>query len=262
MTAATDSARRFGGISRLYGNVGLAKLQAAHITVVGVGGVGSWAVEALARSAVGQLTLIDLDHIAPSNFNRQLHAVIGNEGKAKVDAMKERVLSINPNCLLTLVDEFVTPENVETIIPTETQVVIDCTDDVKAKTALAVYCKQANLPLLMSGSAGGRLDSTRMQVSDLAHVIGDKLLFKVRKQLRREHNFPQATGTKKKAKKFNVQCVYSDELVRTPDMACDVGDDQESTSITGLNCAGFGSSVSVTAPFGFALAQLAINQVV
>lgn len=246
--------RRFGGVSRLFGEAGLAKLQQSHVVVIGVGGVGSWAVEALARNAIGQLTLVDLDNVAESNFNRQLHAIDGNEGKPKVSAMAERVKAINPNCKTIEIDDFISPENVNTLLPADASVIVDCTDDVKAKIALAAYC-QGKHWLVMSGSAGGRLDATQIKTADLAHVTGDKLLAKIRNQLRRDYQFPSASKNKK-ARKFGIACVYSDEVVIKPDAVCETDGEVQS----GLHCAGYGSSVCVTAPFGFTLAQLAIQQ--
>ncbi|MGZ8271787.1 MAG: tRNA threonylcarbamoyladenosine dehydratase [Methylophilus sp.] len=254
MTDALDFNRRFGGVRRLYGELGATKLHAAHVVVIGIGGVGSWAVEALARNAVGKLTLIDLDNVAESNFNRQLHAIEGNEGKPKVTAMAERVRAINPLCQVREVDDFVTPENVQKLLNISCDVIVDCVDEAKTKIALVAFCKQKNIPLVMSGSAGGRLDPTFTKVADLAQVQGDKLLAKVRNQLRRDHGFPKASNTKKSAK-FGVDCVYSDEIVIKPNEVCDA----TSESLAGLNCAGYGSSVCVTAPFGFTLAQLALK---
>ena len=255
-------ARRFGGVSRLYGAAGLAKLQAARVMVVGIGGVGSWAAEALARNAVGSITLVDLDNITESNVNRQIHALDNNFGKPKVSAMAERIHAINPACMVREIEDFVTLENVANLLDFNINVVLDCTDDVQAKIALAINSKAMQIPLIMSGSAGGRLDPTRIKVADMAYVQGDKLLAKVRNQLRRDHAFPSASQTKKSAK-FSFICVYSDEPVIRPktsnqDAACEVN----SPPITGLNCAGYGSSVCVTAPLGFAMAQLAINLIV
>jgi tRNA A37 threonylcarbamoyladenosine dehydratase len=257
MNADIDITRRFSGVSRLYGDAGLTQLQASYVVVIGIGGVGSWAVEALARNAIGRLTLIDLDNVSESNFKRQLRAVEGNAGKPKVKAMAERVLSINPSCQVREVDDFITPDNVATLLDRSCNIILDCTDDAKAKIALADFCQLNTIPLLMSGSAGGRLDPTRLQTSDLASVTGDKLLAKVRNQLRRNHGFPKPSNTKKVAK-FGIQCVYSDEPVIKPADNCDVA----SSSLTGLNCAGYGSSVCITATFGFALAQMAINRVI
>lgn len=258
--SAVDIERRFGGVIRLYGNDGLNKLQRAHVMVIGIGGVGSWAVEALARNAVGQLTLVDLDNVAESNVNRQIHAHEGQFGLAKVIAMAQRVKQINPKIVVSEVEDFVTPDNLHEVMDTievPVDVILDCTDAVKAKVALAVYCRQLQLPVYVSGSAGGRLDPTRIQIADLAQVNGDKLLAKVRQQLRKNHGFPAAINPKKPGK-LGVNCVYSNEEMIKPSAVCEVDD----TGITGLNCAGYGSSVNVTAPFGFTLAQLAINQLV
>jgi tRNA threonylcarbamoyladenosine dehydratase len=231
--------------------------------------VGSWAAEALARNAVGAITLIDLDNIAESNVNRQLHAVDGAFGKAKVRAMRERILTINPLCVVHEVEDFITWQNIATILNFECDVILDCIDDAQAKIALADFCKCKQMPLIMAGSAGGRLDPTRIQVADLAHVTGDRLLSKVRNQLRRDYGFPKGQESKKtkRPEKFGIDCIFSDEQAIKPDSskantfetesACEV----DSTSITGLNCAGYGSSVCVTAPFGFTAAQSAIKHI-
>lgn len=254
-----DFKRRFSGVRRLYGDAGLTKLQSAHVAVVGVGGVGSWAAEALARNAVGEITLIDLDNVAESNVNRQIHAVDGNFGKAKVTAMRERICVINPNCTVNEIEEFVTTENINDALSFNCDIMLDCTDSTYAKMALACYSRSKRLPLIMSGSAGGRLDPTRIKVVDLSVAYGDMLLSKVRKQLRQSHDFPKAPNMEKrplkKPKKFGIQCAYSDELVIQPGAACEA-----EGGVTGLNCAGYGSSVSITATFGFVLAQQALNQ--
>jgi tRNA threonylcarbamoyladenosine dehydratase len=256
MSESIDLERRFSGVRRLYGEIGLTQLQGSHVVVIGIGGVGSWAAEALARNAVGEITLVDLDNIAESNVNRQIHALDGNFGKAKVSAMRERLLQINPSCIVHEIEDFITPENLSVLLK-PCNVILDCTDDAKAKVALAHFCKSNQITLIMSGSAGGRLDPTRIQLSDMASVTGDKLLAKVRNQLRRDHGFPKASNTKKSVK-FGLLCVYSDEPVIKPDVVCDAAEG----SVTGLNCAGYGSSVSITATFGFVLAQQAINQLV
>lgn len=260
MTDSMDFERRFGGVSRLYGEAGLNKLNTSHVVVIGLGGVGSWAAEALARNAIGELTLIDLDNVSESNVNRQLHAVDGNYGKAKVTAMRERIAEINPECKVNEIEDFVTTDNIDTLLDFDADVILDCTDSTYAKMALAVYCRAKQQPLIMSGSAGGRLDMTRIQVVDLSIAYGDMLLTKVRKQLRQSHDFPKAPNMDKrplkKPKKFDVLCVYSNEEVTMPESACETDAD---VSISGLNCAGFGSSVSVTAPMGFATAQEAIR---
>lgn len=256
MNVQIDAARRFGGVSRLYGVDGLATLQAMHLCVIGIGGVGSWAAEAVARNAVGTITLIDLDNIAESNVNRQLHAVEGAFGKAKVTAMAERIKLINPAAMVYEVEDFVTLENVNVILNHHFDGVIDCIDDTKAKAAIAAFCKQKNIPLVMTGAAGGRLDATRIKQADLSQVSHDKLLAKVRNLLRRDYAFAKADVTKNKPAKIGIQCVYSDEEVIQPERVCETGD----MAITGLNCAGYGSSVCVTASFGFAAAGLLIQQ--
>jgi tRNA threonylcarbamoyladenosine dehydratase len=255
MKADVDVERRFGGVSRLYGTQGLKTLQAAHVVVIGIGGVGSWSAEALARNAIGRITLIDLDNIAESNVNRQIHALEGEFGKAKVSAMRERIHAINPLCHVHEIEDFITPDNIAKLLNFNCDCVLDCVDDAKAKIAMAVFCKAKQIPLIMSGSAGGRLDATCIKTADLSAVQGDKLLAKVRNQLRRDHQFPKATNTKKSAK-FGIYCVYSDEMATKPDVVCEA----DNQSHTGLNCAGYGSSVCVTAPFGFVAASLVLQQ--
>ncbi len=261
MQADMDFARRFGGVSRLYGAAGLAKLQAAHICVVGIGGVGSWVAEALARNAVGTITLVDLDNIAESNVNRQLHALDGTFGQAKVTAMAVRIQLINPLAKVIEIENFVTPENINTMLNQPYNGIVDCIDDAKAKAAIAVFCRTNKIPLVMTGAAGGRLDATRIKQADLSLVSHDKLLAKVRNLLRRDYDFAKVSGFAKsdssKPAKLGVNCVYSDEEVVKPEAACGT----ENSAITGLNCAGYGSSVCVTAPFGFAAAGLLLQQV-
>lgn len=254
---APDINRRFGGVSRLYGANGLAKLQVAHICVIGIGGVGSWAVEAVARNAVGTITLIDLDNIAESNVNRQLHAVEGAFGKAKVTAMRERILSINPIATVHEIEDFVTAENINTLLSHHYDGVIDCIDDAKAKAAIASFCHAKNIPLVMTGAAGGRLNATKIKQADLSEVSHDKLLAKVRNLLRRDYGFSNGHSAKNKSLKLGVHCVYSDEAVIKPEEVCESPD----AGITGLNCAGYGSSVCVTAPFGFSAAAYLLAEV-
>lgn len=253
---APDYQRRFGGVSRLYGETGLAKLQTMHLCVIGIGGVGSWAAEALARNAVGNITLIDLDNIAESNVNRQLHAVDGAFGKAKVTAMRERILSINPACQVTEIEEFITVENIQALLNFPADGIVDCIDDAYAKAALAAYCKEKKIPLVVTGGAGGRLDATQIKTADLANVNGDKLLAKVRNLLRKNYGFAKGKdGLQQKQTKMHVLCVYSDEPIKRPKKSCEID-----ASLTGLHCAGYGSSVCVTAPFGFAAAGFLLNQ--
>jgi tRNA A37 threonylcarbamoyladenosine dehydratase len=257
-----DYERRFSGVRRLYGQQGLVKLQAAHVCVIGIGGVGSWAVEALARSAVGHITLIDLDNIAESNVNRQLHAIDGAFGMAKVTAMAQRIKAINPSCVVKEIEDFVTPENVAQMLNDGFDMVLDAIDDAKAKVAIAAYCKKSKISLVTVGGAGGRLDPTKIKQGDLSQVVGDRLLAKVRNQLRREHGFPKApTNHKKSTVKFGITALYSDEQVLQPnadiEASCEVN-----AAVTGLNCAGYGSSVCVTAPFGMAASSIVLNHIV
>ncbi len=271
MTYEVDFERRFGGVKRLYGGTGLAKLQAAHVVVIGIGGVGSWAAEALARNAVGSITLIDLDNIAESNMNRQIHALDGELGKAKVTAMHERILAINPHCIVREIEDFVTSNNIAKMLDFNCDAILDCIDDTHAKVSLADFCKRTKTILITTGGAGGRLDATKIKIADLADVTGDKLLAKVRNLLRRDFHFPKASNSKKSAK-FGIQAVYSDEQVIKPnaiDLKNDAlqanihagAGDSQNDAITGLNCAGYGSSVCVTAPFGFVAAGLALQQI-
>lgn len=246
-----DFDRRFGGIARLYGQSGLTRFRAAHVCVVGVGGVGSWVVEALARSAVGRITMIDLDNLAESNVNRQIHALTDTLGKAKVTALAERIAQINPYCVVTEIEDFLTADNLDEMIGTRNyDYIIDAIDNVRAKTALIAYCRKHGLKLVTIGSAGGQIDPTRIEVLDLCRTEQEPLLAKVRKRLRAEYGFPR--GTKNK---FGIDAVFSTEPLRFPESleVCAV-DGDDATGITGLNCAGFGSAMVVTASFGLVAA--------
>lgn len=255
-----DLERRFGGVRRLYGEAGLARFQAAHVCVIGIGGVGSWAAEALARNAVGRITLIDLDNIAESNVNRQLHALDGEFGKAKVTSMAERIRAINPTCQVHEIENFITAENLETMLAEGFDGVLDAIDDSRAKVALAAYCRRHKLPLVMTGGAGGRLDPTRIKSADLAKTAGDRLLAKVRNSLRRDYGFPREAQAK-----FGIPCIYSDEPIIKPMQVCagenvsEGNNESEGHALGGLSCAGYGSSVCVTAPFGMAAAAIMLN---
>jgi len=246
---SNEDNRRFGGIARLYGSAAYQRLRAAHVCVVGIGGVGSWVAEALARTAVGRLTLIDLDMVAESNTNRQIHALEPVFGKAKVDAMAERIAQINPECVMRCIEDFVTVDNMETTLGGGFDVVVDAIDQARVKTAMIDFCKRRKQPIVVVGAAGGQIDPTQIRVSDLSQTVQDPLLAKVRASLRREHGFPRQG-------KFGVPAVYSTEALRYPDKgaSCDVG-----SGPAGLNCAGFGSSVCVTSVFGMAAASHAIG---
>jgi tRNA A37 threonylcarbamoyladenosine dehydratase len=248
-----DLQRRFSGIDRLHGAGALARLAAAHVCVVGIGGVGSWAVEALARSGVGRLTLVDLDHVAESNVNRQIQALTETLGQAKVLAMRQRIAAINPACVVTAIEEFVTVENVAGLVP-ECDALIDAIDQVKAKAVLIAHCRRAKIAVVTTGGAGGRTDPARLRIDDLSRTTQDALASKLRARLRKEYGFPRDPK-----KKFGVPCVYSDEPIRRPAAAeaCDI--DDHVAGLHGLNCAGYGSSVCVTAAFGFAAAARVVG---
>lgn len=239
-----DFERRFGGVRRLYGAQAFERFQQAHICVVGVGGVGSWVVEALARSAVGRMTLIDLDHVAESNVNRQIHALGDAFGKAKVTAMAERILAINPRCEVTQIEDFVTADNLDDLLGRGYDFVVDAIDSAKIKAAMVAWCRRHQVGLVASGGAGGRIDATRIRLEDLSRTVQDPLLSRVRTLLRRDYGFPRDSK-----KKFGVNCVFSTEPLRRPETAC-----ASEAALTGLNCAGFGSSMCVTANFGLVMA--------
>jgi len=251
-----DAARRFGGIDRLYGEGAHVRLGAAHACVIGIGGVGSWAAEALARSGVGQLTLIDLDHVAESNINRQVHALEHTLGQAKVLAMAERIGAINPLCRLGVVEDFLTPDNAGALLA-GFDVVIDAIDNVRAKVAIAAICQARELPLVMAGGAGGKTDPASIRVDDLARTVQDPLLAKVRARLRKEHGF-----SRDPKKKFGIEAVFSTEPLRYPAVqACDVESHADTTHAApqGLACAGYGSSMAVTASVGLFCAARALE---
>jgi len=271
--ADIDFDRRFGGIARLYGAQGLARFRAAHVCVVGVGGVGSWIVEALARSAIGKITMIDLDNLAESNVNRQIHALTDTLGKAKVTALHERIMQINPYCQVTEIEDFLTPDNVgEMIGEGRFDYVVDAIDNVRAKVALIAYCREHKVPLLTSGGAGGQIDPTKIEIRDLCRTEQEPLLAKVRKRLRAWHKFPR--GTKNK---FGIDAVFSTEPLRFPEgEVCEVDTDdatdgldtvdadgrKQDAGVTGLNCAGFGSAMVVTASFGLVAAGFVLRKIV
>lgn len=245
-----DAQRRFGGMARLYGAPAIARLAAAHGYVIGVGGVGSWVAEALARSGVGRITLIDLDQVAESNINRQIHALDHTLGQSKVSAMAERIQAINPGAQVEAIDDFITPENVAEYLD-DFGVVIDAVDHVRAKVAMAVRCRTRALPLVMAGSAGGKRDPARIRVADLSRTEQDPLLAKVRRSLRSDHGFPRDPR-----RRFGIEAIYSDEAVAYPD--ADVSCSSE-RPLQGLACAGYGSSVVMTASVGFFAAARALE---
>ena len=244
-----DLQRRFSGLERLYGMEGARAVRSAHVAVVGIGGVGSWAAEALVRSGVGHLTLVDLDHVSESNINRQIHALSTTVGMAKIVAMQERIALINPACHVQCIDAFVDAANWPDILPPGVDAVIDACDQVKAKTVMAHWARSQNIPFVAVGAAGGKRHAHRVNIADLSAVTHDPLLSQVRYQLRKSHNAPKG------GKKIGVECVYSDESVVAADASCQVQADST------LNCHGYGSVVSVTATFGLCAAGWVMDKI-
>ena len=246
VSSAADSERRFGGIRRLYGEPALEKFRAARVCVLGIGGVGSWAAEALARSAIGHITLVDLDHVAESNINRQLHALTDTLGMAKVQVMAERIRQINPECTVTPIEEFLTIENLESLLTGKYDYIIDCIDGFRTKARLIAHCRRNRLRVITIGGAGGQTDPTRIRVADLSRTEHDALFSKTRKLLRQDYGFP---GNLKR--RFDIPCVYSEEQPLFPTEYGGVGPEKPDTgTVGGLGCAGLGSAMTVTATFG------------
>jgi tRNA threonylcarbamoyladenosine dehydratase len=239
-----DLERRFGGLRRLHGDSAYRRLRAARFAVVGLGGVGSWAVEALARSGVAGLTLIDLDQVAESNINRQIQAVGSTVGLAKVEALRRRIADIHPGCAVRAIEEFVEPDNWPSLIRgAELDGLIDCCDQVRAKATLAAWARERGLPFVTVGAAGGKREPHRVLIDDLSATTHDPLLAALRQRLRKYHGAPRSG-------RMQVTCVYSREPVHQPEQqeggACGVDGS--------LNCHGYGSSVTVTATFGLCAA--------
>lgn len=279
-TSFIDTRRRFGGIERLYGLPGAAGLQAAHIAVAGIGGVGSWCAEALARSGVGALTLIDLDHVAESNINRQVHALTDTLGVAKTEAMARRIAGINPGCRVRQIDDFVTPENVGELLARDVTLLVDCTDQASAKIAMVLEARDRRLPLVVCGGAGGKTNPLALRASDLSQALNDALLAKLRNSLRRQHGYPKASDQagkpRKRVPKLGVRVVWFDQPARLPTLwmepaggGADEGgadglhSDAQAVpgGLQGLSCSGYGSLVTVTAAMGLAAASEAMHYV-
>lgn len=252
-----DLERRFGGLRRLYGDAGYKRIRAARIAIVGVGGVGSWCAEALARSGVASLTLIDLDHVAASNINRQVQALGATIGQAKVQALRDRIADIHPGCEVIGVEEFVDQDNWPALLPQPVDVVIDACDQVRAKAAIAGWALRTRSALVIAGAAGGKRRPHEVEVEDLGLVTHDPLLASLRNRLRKFHGAARAG-------KIGVRCVFSREAVAAPDQSCSVESDAVHGAASGaidgsLNCHGYGSSVGVTATFGMVGASLALE---
>jgi len=251
LNMSIDFERRFGGLRRLYGDAGAQRIFDAHVVVVGIGGVGSWAAEALARSGVRRLGLIDLDHVAESNINRQVHATASTLGMAKIEAMRQRIADFHPRCEVDAVDDFVTADNWPDVLEgVQPDVVIDACDQIRAKTAMAAWALTQNAGFVSVGAAGGKRLAHAVEIGDLAEVTHDPLLAQLRYRLRK-HHAGSRTG------RMGVSCVFSREAVMQPDAVCGVGAGDGS-----LNCHGYGSVVTVTASFGFCAAGKALQVIV
>jgi len=248
LDAEADLQRRFGGLERLYGLDGAASIRRSHVAIAGIGGVGSWAAEALARSGIGALTLIDLDHVAESNINRQVHALGDTVGQAKVQAMRDRIARIHPRCVVYGIEEFVDEDNWPGLLPPGVDAVIDACDQVQAKTAMAQWARRTGTPFIAVGAAGGKRHAHKVDIDDLARCTHDPLLAQVRYRLRKLHGAPR------EGKAIGVACVFSREPVAPPDPSCAIGGDGS------LNCHGYGSVVSVTATFGQCAAGHLLDQ--
>lgn len=259
---AVDRERRFGGLDRLHGAGTVQALGGARVVVAGIGGVGTWCAEALARSGIGALTLVDLDHIAESNINRQVHALGSTVGQSKVQAMAERIRDINPQCRIRCIDDFVDAENVGQVFVDGAGVLVDCTDQVPAKVAMVLAARARDWPVIVCGGAGGKTDPLALRAGDLSMAVHDALLGRVRQVLRKHHGYPKggAQGGKahKRLPRMGVQCLWFDQPVILPEQ-WSAG--AEAAAPQGLSCAGYGSAVTVTASMGMAAAHLALAQV-
>ena len=242
-----DPERRFGGILRLYGEQALARFTAARVCVLGIGGVGSWAAEALARSAIGHITLVDMDHVAESNINRQCHALDTTLGKPKVQVMATRIQQINPACEVAAIEDFLTVDNLEALLSEPFDYIVDCIDGFRTKARLIAWCRRNSLRVISVGGAGGQTDPTRIGVADLSRTEHDALFSKTRKLLRQDYGFPVNLK-----RRFDIPCVYSKEQPVFPAADGTVSTQKpDSQGIGGLNCAGgLGSVMTVTASFG------------
>ena len=253
-----DYLNRFGGIARLYGIVSLKRFSKAHVMVVGLGGVGSWAIEALARSGVGQFTLVDLDDLCLTNTNRQIHATTDTIGQSKAIVLAKRILQINPDARCTVEQTFYSEKNSEDLLSTTPNAVVDAIDSVRAKCHLLATCHEKNIPVIASGAAGGRIDASQIRLDDLSRTFGDALLLSVRKRLRSEYRFPKA---EKKAPKFKIPAVFSPESPIFPTCDGNTSTTRPEEMPGGIKCdSGYGAATHLTATFGNLLAGWILGQ--
>lgn len=269
----SDYSLRFGGITRLYGVHGASILKQANFCVIGIGGVGSWVAEALARNGIGHITLIDLDDICTTNINRQIHALTDTIGQSKVDVMCDRIHQINPECMVEVIEDFVTIDNLALLLKKQSDndkfdYVIDAIDSVDIKTRVIAHCKRNKLPIITIGGAGGQIDPSKIEITDLSKTYQDPLLAKVKNQLRREFSFPKADIKKASKRKFGIDAVFSTEQLRYPNdnndgevcLAKPDTSSDENASMR-LDChSGFGATTHVTATFAFFAVGRAIDK--
>ncbi len=247
MTKENNSETRFAGIERLYGKEAYALIKNMHVCVVGIGGVGSWVVEALARTAVGRITLIDFDTIEPSNINRQVHALSSTIEIKKCIAMQERVKKINPDCLVTIIDDFLTLDNMKELLQRDYDYVVDAIDSIKFKAGLIYFCKRNKIPVITTGGAGGLTDPSVIEVVDLSKTYNDALAAKVRSTLRDQYNF-----TRNPKRRFGIDCVFSTQQQRYPKEDGTVSYEKPGVHGVSLDCSfGYGAASFVTGTFGF-----------
>ncbi|EPJ48104.1 MAG: UBA/THIF-type NAD/FAD-binding protein [Osedax symbiont Rs1] len=251
----TDYEQRFAGAERIYGRLGLAKFRDSHICVLGIGGVGSWVAEALARSGVGEITLVDADDLCISNTNRQIHALQSTIGRAKIEAMAERIADINPECLVHLESIFIDPVNVREIVTDQFDYVVDAIDSVSDKAAVIANCKRNKIPVITVGGAGGQYDPTCIAVVDLAKTRNDPLAAKVRAKLRREYGYSRS------GKRFGVECVYSTEQLKYPQADGSVTTEKITSAGSSMDCSsGFGAATVVTTAFAMVATSVVLNK--
>lgn len=243
---------RFSGIARLYGKSALDTFSQAKVCVIGIGGVGSWAAESLARSGINHITLIDMDDVCITNTNRQIHALKENIGQAKTDVMAQRIKQINPECQVDCIDDFINQHNVCDYLGTKDQpkfnFIIDAIDSVRDKAAVIAHCRRNKLKMITIGGAGGQKDPTKIRIVDLAKTVQDPLASKLRERLKHDYKL-----TKDSKDKFGIPCVYSTEQLIYPTQngeVCFIKNQAEGTKK--MDCAsGFGAITNVTATFGF-----------
>ncbi len=253
----TDYSRRFGGIERLYGQQQAQRIQQLHLAVAGLGGVGSWAAEALARTGVGALTLIDMDDICLSNMNRQSHALTSTVGQLKTEVLAARLLEINPALKITIVDDFIRADDPSADLPSNLDGMLDAIDSVGPKVALLAWCVRNKLAVVTTGGAGGQVDPSAIRIADVARVQQDPLMAKVRYALRRNYGY-----SKNPKRKFGIDCVYSEEQLRYPSGDGSVAYEKPGQQGGKLDCAtGFGASIMVTGSFGFFAAARLLQRV-